>query len=202
MNGTPRVRSSYPTTPGSGQRNQPSRTSPQDGLRTKSSLPNLPDAACPALSPNSTPLIPVASVDAPSQRFYVLSFYVLLWIWCLYDWLQLIEEDTQSIGQFMKWTCIYAIFSYGVPQLRIPWLEWSTPVSNLTFVAHAIISFMLMLRVPVSASLQPMQTPLTNRSYLSKDGSFSLPRPFSSTARCRYRRTAFERIASCITHLS
>jgi nucleoporin POM152 len=149
MNGTPRLRSSYPSTPGSGQRNQQSRNNPQDTSKARSTLPNLPENASAATLSGSSPLIPVNLVDAPSQRFYILSVYGMLIVWCLYDWWKLVEEDTHSFGLFLKWTCIYAIFSYGVPQLRIPWLEWSTPTSNLTFIAHAAITFMLMFRIPV-----------------------------------------------------
>jgi nucleoporin POM152 len=67
----------------------------------------------------------------------------------MYDWWRLVEEDAQSIGLFIKWTCIFAIFMYGVPQLRIPWLEWSIPTSNLAFLLHATLVGMLMFRIPV-----------------------------------------------------
>lgn len=149
MNGTPRLRSSYPSTPGSGQRNQQPRNSPQNASNATAPLPNVPGGVSATSSSDPSPRIPVNLIDAPSQRFYVLSVYTLLVVWCLYDWWRLVEEDTQSIGLFMKWICIFATFSYGVPQLRIPWLEWSTQASNFTFIAHAVISFMLMFRIPV-----------------------------------------------------
>ena len=149
MSGTPRLRSSYPSTPASGQRTQQSRNSPQNESTVAALLPNVPGGAPISGSLDLSPMIPVGLVDAPTQRLSVLSVYAVLVAWCIYDWWTLVEEDTQSMGLFMKWICIFATFSYGVPQLRIPWLEWSPQVSNLTFGAHAIISFLLMFRIPV-----------------------------------------------------
>ena len=63
------------------------------------------------------------------------------------------EEDTTSFGLFLKWTVIHAVFLYGVPQLRIPWLEWSETTSHFALLAHAGLNGLLMFRVPVSQSL-------------------------------------------------
>jgi len=149
MSGTPRLRSSYPSTPGSGQRSSEPQRSPQDPPRVRSPLPNLPETSTP-LAVSNSPLIPVDLIDAPSQRAYTALVYSLLWVWCLYDWSKLLEEDTRSIGLFIKWICIYAGFLYGVPQLRVPWLEWSATTTNLAFGLHAALIGMLMFRVPVS----------------------------------------------------
>jgi nucleoporin POM152 len=158
MNGTPRLRSSYPstppsskaqTTPKSGNTSTEPRESPQDAPRVRSSLPNLPQASPTAATLSNTSVIPVDIVDSPTQRLYTLGLYGGLLVWCLYDWWGLVEEDTHSIGLFIKWACIFAIFMYGVPQLRIPWLEWSTSTSNLAFIVHAVFVGMLMFRIPV-----------------------------------------------------
>ncbi|TVY80855.1 Nucleoporin [Lachnellula suecica] len=146
MNRTPRLSSSFPTTPGSGQRTPESRETPS-GPRVKSSLPSLPDTSTTA--PSSAPLIPVNLIDAPSQRMYTLAVYGLLLVWRLYDWWTLVEEDTHSITLFVKWGCIDLAFLFGVPLLRIPWLEWSETTSFSAYFVHAIINGMLMFRIPL-----------------------------------------------------
>jgi hypothetical protein len=148
MNGTPRLRSSWPSTPGSDQNSPESR----DDTRGKSPLPNLPETSSTSAASNE-PVIPVTLVDAPSQRMYTVAVYGLLLVWCLYDWWKLVEDDTTSLGLFLKWTCIHAIFLYGVPQLRIPWLEWSETTSHFALMAHAGLNGMLMFRVPVRPSI-------------------------------------------------
>lgn len=150
MNGTPRLRSAYPSTPGSLRKSPESRDAPKDAPKAKSPLPSLPDTSPRPTS--SAPVIPVNLIDAPSQRMYTVAVYGLLLVWCLYDWWKLVEEDTQSMGLFIKWTCIHAIFLYGVPQLRIPWLEWSETTSHFALFAHAAFNGMLMFRIPVSWS--------------------------------------------------
>lgn len=154
MNGTPRLRSSYPSTPGSGQRTYDIRNTPP-APRPRTSLPNVPNAAPATAAPGSGPLVSVHLVEAPTQRFYIALIYGLLVVWCLYDWLKLVEEETQSIWLFFKWTCTYALLSYGIPLLRIPWLEWSYSMSNFSFLAHASITFILMFRIPVRYSYRP-----------------------------------------------
>lgn len=151
MNGTPRLRSSFPSTPPSSKRiSEPQESdSPQDVPKARTSLPSLPQATQTNSTLSNAPVIPVDIIDSPTQRLYTLGLYGALVVWCLYDWWRLVEEDAQSIGLFVKWACIFAMFMYGVPQLRIPWLEWSTPTSNLAFIIHAIFAGMLMFRIPV-----------------------------------------------------
>lgn len=145
MNGTPRLRSSWPSTPGSAQRSPESR----DETRPRSPLPDLPEIS--ATSTVSTaPFIPANLIDAPSQRMYAVAVYGLLAVWFLYDWWKLVEDDSTSFGLFIKWLCIHAIFLYGVPQLRIPWLEWSETTSHFALMLHAVINGIFMFRVTVS----------------------------------------------------
>jgi nucleoporin POM152 len=148
MNGTPRMRSSWPSTPGSNQRSPEPRNDP----RPRSPLPNIPETT-PIPTTSLSPVIPVNLVDAPSQRMYTIAVYGLLLVWCLYDWWKLVEDDTTSLWLFLKWTCIHASFLYGVPRLRIPWLEWSETTSHFALMAHALLNGMLMFRVPVSRCL-------------------------------------------------
>lgn len=142
------MRSSWPATPGSNQRSP----EPREDARVKAPLPKLPETpSTPATS--QVPVIPVNLIDAPSQRMYTVAVYGLLLVWCLYDWWKLVEDDTTSLWLFLKWTCIHAAFLYGIPLLRIPWLEWSETTSHFALMAHAVLNGMLMFRVPVSLSL-------------------------------------------------
>lgn len=150
MNGTPRLRSAFPSTPQNYKLKQdgtPHRSpgsGSQLGASLSSPLPEMPSMT----SPNSSePLIPFETLDAPSQRFYVAAFYFALMGWRLYDWWTLNQEDTESLWLFMKWILIDGVFLFGLPSLRIPWLEWSSFVIITLFLCHAIIDGMLMFRL-------------------------------------------------------
>ena len=137
------MRSSFPSTPQSAQQN----SSPAS--RVRSPLPNLPNAT-PTAAQSSSPVIPVNLIDAPSQRLYTFAIYGLLLVWKLYDWWKLVEDDTHSISLFMKWAAIDSIFLFGVPLMRIPWLEWSDTTSFVACITHCVFNAILMFRVPVS----------------------------------------------------
>ncbi|KAI9787742.1 MAG: hypothetical protein M1839_000274 [Geoglossum umbratile] len=103
-------------------------------------------------SASDGPLVPFHYVDGPSQRFYALAIYIALFGCRLYDWYGLIEEDGDSISEFwnfLKWGAIDGVFLYGLPGLRIPWLEWSWTTTTAIFLAHAIMDGCLMFRVSV-----------------------------------------------------
>ncbi|RKF53378.1 Nucleoporin POM152 [Golovinomyces cichoracearum] len=141
MNRTPRLRSSYPATPGSAGAET---TKKNDGKIS------LPPSELPHASPTSEtglPVIPTHLVDAPSQRLYTSVFYCALLAYRLYDWWTLVEEDSTSITLFVKWCSIDLVFVFGVPLLRIPWLEWSDSTSILACLAHVLINGLLMFRI-------------------------------------------------------
>ncbi|KAJ9620872.1 hypothetical protein H2203_007458 [Taxawa tesnikishii (nom. ined.)] len=148
MNGTPRLRSAYPATPqNTGRRDGASGSASQ--LRSP-----LPDVnALKQQQQNSDgdsgPLIPFETIDAPQQRLYVVAFYVALLAWRLYDFHYLQEEETESLWLFMKWVAFDGIFLFGLPELRIPWLEWSSMTMTVLFIAHAILDGILMFRIPI-----------------------------------------------------
>lgn len=81
---------------------------------------------------------------------YTFAVYGLLLVWRIYDWWQLVEEDTTSMWHFFKWAFVDLVFMFGVPALRIPWLEWSDTTSIVAYVVHAALNGMLMFRIPVS----------------------------------------------------
>lgn len=109
-----------------------------------------PDTAA-APREGAAPLIPLRILDAPTQRFYACAFYFALGAWKLYDWLQLVEEDTESFWLFLKWIAIDFSFLFGLPELRIPWLELSQPFVVALFFIHAIFDWMFMFNVGVSS---------------------------------------------------
>ncbi|KAJ9647106.1 hypothetical protein H2199_002092 [Coniosporium tulheliwenetii] len=150
MNGTPRLRSAFPSTPQNFKlkqdgtpRRDPGAGSPL-GASLGSPLPEMPSMTSSSIS---EPLIPFETLDAPSQRFYVAAFYFALMGWRLYDWWTLNQEDTESLWLFMKWILIDGVFLFGLPSLRIPWLEWSSFVIITLFLVHAIVDGMLMFRL-------------------------------------------------------
>ena len=149
MNRTPRLGSSYPSTPESSHIKSTSEVTPHGGLPT-GMLPTVPQSSN-ISDAQSSPLIPLVVLDAPSQRFYVFALYIALLAWRLYDWAKLVEDEADSFWLFIKWVAIDAVvFLYGLPALRIPWLEWSNPITIGVFVVHAVVNGMLMFRIPVS----------------------------------------------------
>ncbi|KXT16425.1 hypothetical protein AC579_5114 [Pseudocercospora musae] len=150
MERTPRPRTgAWPNTP------QPRDTLRQsDAFRRQSPasrqkpLPHIPTLKT-APSPPSEPLIPTHIIDAPTQRLYATAFWVALCTWRIYDYLGLQESDEQSLWLFMKWVAMDGVFLFGLPGLRIPWLEWSSATMTFIFLAHAIADAMLMFRIPI-----------------------------------------------------
>src|SRR5580700_5050688 len=114
MNGSPYLGPSHPSTPENGQ-----KVAGNQRTLTKSNKTSLT---------RTEPLIRLSLLDAPSQRFYIFALYVALCGWRLYDWGRLIEDGADSFWLFMKWVAIDGVFLYGLPELRIPWLEWSSTI--------------------------------------------------------------------------
>lgn len=142
MSATPHLRSSYPPSPGN---DTPTRS------RTGTApLPTIPQASTSTTTTSESPIIPLNIVDAPTQRFYVLALYIALLSWRLWDWTQLVQDEEDSFWFFIKWVAVDAVFLYGLPSMRIPWLEWSQPTITSVFLAHAVFNGMLMFRIAVS----------------------------------------------------
>lgn len=88
-------------------------------------------------------------IDGPSQRLYVTAVYLALFAYRLYDWSKLIEDEADSFWLFMKWVAFDGVFFYGLPELHVPWLEWSSTTTTILFLVHAALNGMLMFRIPV-----------------------------------------------------
>ena len=153
MNGTPRLRSSYPQTPGADHKHATPPHVPRAGF----SLPNLSPSSTQSAQA-SAPLIPVEFIDAPSQRMFATALYGLLLVLRLYDWWKLVEDETSSFVYFLKWTICDGIFLFGLPYLHIPWLEWSHATSTSFYMLHAVMNGILMFRIPVSSTFPNLTT--------------------------------------------
>lgn len=159
MSATPRLRSGYPQTPataapGRNLQETPSTVASGSSVAgsTKSptaTLPLAPEQAPRQRGGANEPLIPVQLLDAPQQRFYAFAVYALLWAWKLYDWLKVVEEGDSSWWLFFKWIFIDFAYLFGLPELRIPWLELSQLVVTSVFTSHLVINYMLMFNIPV-----------------------------------------------------
>ncbi|PHH59748.1 hypothetical protein CDD81_2616 [Ophiocordyceps australis] len=150
MSATPRLPSGYPATPLTCRtegRQPPDTTGPS----ISSTLPLAPEET---LRPPSAlaPVIPLSFLDAPQQRLYAFALYVLLWGWKLYDWLQVIEDGESSWWLFLKWILIDFAYIFGLPELRIPWLELSQFTVTSIFASHVMLNYILMFNIPVPLS--------------------------------------------------
>jgi nucleoporin POM152 len=171
MSATPRVRSgAFPQTPATvAHRRAPPTPSPTPSPSTVASPPShasskatstarspLPLAPQTTPStrrhPGTSPLIPLRTLNAPTQRTYAAAIYIALQAWKLYDWLGLVEDNTESFWLFLRWIAIDCVFLFGLPELRIPWLELSQPFVVAMFFIHAIFDFILMFNIGVSHS--------------------------------------------------
>lgn len=155
MNGTPRLRSAYPRTPPtapSAQRSHASPVSPTDSTASYSSggLRDIGELSAKKSDPLA-PLIPLETIDAPKQRLYVAAAYVALFAYRLFDFLTLCQDEEESLWLFMKWVAIDGVFLFGLPSMRIPWLEWSSMTMTILFLFHAVFDGILMFRISVGS---------------------------------------------------
>ncbi|ORY60892.1 uncharacterized protein BCR38DRAFT_442817 [Pseudomassariella vexata] len=150
MNATPRMRAgAFPPTPGTLARGRRDPSPPPRQQRQTRTLPPAPENVA-AIPPDRQPLIPLDVIDAPSQRLYAVAFYLALFAWRIWDWLQLVEDDVGSLVQFLKWVGIDFVFLFmGLPSLRIPWLDMSQPVITGLFFVQFCLNWVLMFNIQV-----------------------------------------------------
>ena len=196
MSGTPRLRSAYPSSPGSTPRKNEQHAKPPG---PQSPRPPLPPAA--RSQENGSPMIPFTLVDAPSQRLYVLMFYAALNTWRLSDFFGLMNEEQESLWLFMKWLLIDSIFLYGLPEFQIPWLQWSSSTTAMLVILHTILNAFLMFRIPV----RPARTQISGsrysqtRRFRSEHGWWHSRRSFT-TENLLSRRKVLSQHRSYTTH--
>ena len=97
---------------------------------------------------SKTPLIPFDTIDAPSQRLYVVAFYIALTAWRLYNAYK-VSDELDSSWQFLKWCGMDAAFFVALPAFQIPWLEFSFVTTITLWLLHAIANAFLMYRIPI-----------------------------------------------------
>lgn len=170
MSDTPRLRSAFPQTPrrtwAAGSQNAQNDTPPVFARRPG---PATPKASTPApvsrlkslTSMNAVPardrngqdttdppLIPFDVCDAPTQRLYVVAFYMALHAYRFYEYWT--STDTlDATWLFMKFVLLDGVFLFGLPAMRIPWLEWAFPTTLAVFLLHAVVDAFLMFKIPV-----------------------------------------------------
>ena len=148
MNGTPRLRSAYPSTPPTTQNSGKQNAVPSIGQGTSVPLSGLTAPG----SDSNVPVIPFDIVDAPSQRLYATALYIGLILWRCHDYWRLLSNEADSLPLFLKWVIIDGIFLFGLPALKVPWLQWSSSTMMTLFLVHALIDGLLMFRAPVCPS--------------------------------------------------
>ncbi|KAK3941200.1 hypothetical protein QBC46DRAFT_383509 [Diplogelasinospora grovesii] len=155
MEGAPSI-GAFPQTPAVSRRRQAPMSPPTSDRKQRSAatsstnnsrLPVAPQPSGATTTPNSTPVIPTTILDAPTQRLYALAIYFFLFAWKLYDWAKLVEDNTESFWLFLKWIAIDLVFLFGLPELRIPWLELSQPFVVVLFFFHALLDWMFMFNI-------------------------------------------------------
>jgi len=155
MDSTPRLRSAFPVTPQTAhvRRRAPLsslKNSPvQNGSGKLQSVSSI-QTNNPAETASDEPVISSDLISPAQQRLGVVLVYIGLLIWRFRDFWVLVQDDTESLWQFLKWVFIDAAFIYGVPALRIPWLEWSSTMTTILFSVHALLNGMLMFKILVS----------------------------------------------------
>lgn len=107
------------------------------------------------------PLISFDVIDAPSQRLYLLAFYAALHAWRIYEsWS---SSDAVATWLFLKWVTIDGVFLFGLPALRIPWLEWAFPTTLAALMIHTVLNAFLMFQIPVRCRLSNVFDVLEDR---------------------------------------
>ena len=143
MDGTPRLRSAFPTTPRTNLKSTPSSS------KTAAGGPGAAPTISLAAADPEGPVIPLNIIDGPRQRLYILAFYGALHAYRLWDYAKLLNDDADSLWLFLKWTVIDGIFIYGLPNLKVPWLEWSSTTTTVLFLLHALFDGFMMFKIPV-----------------------------------------------------
>lgn len=69
--------------------------------------------------------------------------------WKLYDWVVVVEDDSESVWLALKWIFLDFVFIFGLPEFRIPWLEFAQPFCIVAFFLHAVFDLFVMLNIGV-----------------------------------------------------
>ena len=155
-NGTPQMRSAFPVTPRPDPRfssfnprqSYPTPSESASSTRASPTSELQPNTATGSKKSSKDTLIPLEVLDAPTQRLYVVSFYIALTTWRLSITGTYPMTLTQH-GFSLKWIGIDAAFFVGLPAFRIPWLEWSFATTLAIWLSHAVMNAFLMYQIPI-----------------------------------------------------
>ncbi|EWC45052.1 hypothetical protein DRE_06332 [Drechslerella stenobrocha 248] len=155
---TPRLPASFPKTPTSirprgPERNDKSPNSPQVSkfpvLSKTPEKPTRPRQDAPTIVTDMHPYIPTSVIDAPTQRLYACSLFVLLQAYKLSDIWKLYAMDDDSISELwfiLKWVAIDGVFLRLLPLLQIPWLTFSAYATALQIILMSFADIFFCLR--------------------------------------------------------
>ncbi|KAF8461135.1 hypothetical protein BDZ91DRAFT_700023 [Kalaharituber pfeilii] len=154
---TPKLPSSFPTSPLPPRSNLRSRTTasppkaPQPPRRSTGTPPSgQPAVPAQAAPPEELePRIATNVVDAPTQRFYAFLIFGVIQAIKISDIAKLYTgDDNDSISELyfcFKWLAIDGLFFWFLPYLRIPWLTFSPSTTFMQilffFAVNMTISF-------------------------------------------------------------
>ena len=158
MNGTPRLRSAFPSTPRTNPRSQAFNGEPRHSQPSPQSPYNPSKGASPSVKPASNlsslpassrkTVIPLDIIDGPSQRLLVAGVYVALTAYRIFDCWQ-VTNELDSTWLFLKWLATDAAFLLILPAFQVPWLEWSFPTTLTVWLVHAVANAFLMYHIPI-----------------------------------------------------
>lgn len=158
---TPKLQGSFPATP-TPQRQQARASgtahAPQPGGQQSSR--NVPPSASQGNQSIETeevePRIATNVVDAPTQRFYAVTIFLMLQAVKIADIAKLYTGDEgDSISELMfcvKWVAIDGLFFWFLPFMRIPWLTFSPSTTFLQIFCFFIINMAISFKYTVSVS--------------------------------------------------
>lgn len=65
----------------------------------------------------------------------------------MYDWVTVVEDDIISSWLLIKWAILDFAFIFGLPEFRIPWLEFSQPFCTAVYLVHFLFDALVMLNI-------------------------------------------------------
>ncbi|KAK6352699.1 hypothetical protein TWF730_009510 [Orbilia blumenaviensis] len=152
---TPRLPASFPKTPTSIRPRGPERHADQplrSLSRTKPSTPETPVRVAqeiPKLDTPAGPYIPVSVIDAPTQRLYACSIFILIQAYKFIEIGRLYSADDDSVSELwliLKWVAVDGVFLRLLPLLRIPWLTFSTYATVIQIILISMVDIFFCLR--------------------------------------------------------
>lgn len=122
------------------------------------------------------PLIPFEIVDEAFQRIFILSLFILLQSWKIYDLIGLNVGSEVAIGKFsfvFKYAMLEGVFFWFLPILNVSYLTFSPIMTLLITIIFNIINILIINKLNVSlvaTVVAPLVHNLQNQKELSLSG--------------------------------